>query len=223
MHHNERQQHPLLAYSVAERSDYLSLVASMAAADGRISDAEITQIRTFCQTIELDDFGVGQVIAAVENPAGLDVPAILTRLAQTDLKFTVLTDLLCMAYADGSMCPSERKEIKNMAAWLHIQPPQLEAINLYIETLMATSTEKRTDADWVQRGQECAATLAHAGVPIQTVSIAGAITGERYSPALTALGMGLGITPCPGVVLPPRARTSGGVWRRIQKLIGGQT
>ena len=79
----------------------MSVVASLASADGKVSDEEVTKIREFCETIQIGDIGVSLIIAAIENPAVVDLASILPRLAQTDLKFTLLADMLFMAIGAG--------------------------------------------------------------------------------------------------------------------------
>ncbi len=198
------QKHPLLDYPEHEKIDYLSLVASIAAADGKVTDDEITQIREFCSQIGIGELGIGMIIAAIEDPSIIDVPNVLARLATTDLKFTLLTDMLFMACADGKFSPDERQEINKIAAELNISQKQITALNQYVTTVIKAQRADGKHADWKQVGAELAGVLASAGVPLGAVVVSGYMCGlsvQGISAALIALGLGLGLMPGIGVAI----------------------
>lgn len=218
----DQRHHPLLDYPEVERVDYLSIVASLAAADGKITDNEISKIREFCETIEIGDIGISLIIAAVENPSVVDLHTILPRLAQTDLKFTLLADMLFMAHADGICCTDEQKEINKIAAMLQIAPEQIEVVNKYVETVLEAASKKRkhSDADWKRIGSDIASLLASAGVPLGAVAIAGTVFGKGITSGLAALGMGLGVTTGLGVAVSLGVGSYFGVRWLCNKLFG---
>lgn len=217
----ERQRHPLTAYPHAERVDYLSVLAAIAAADKTVSDEEITHLRQFCESVEIDEVGIGLIIAALEHPAVVDLQMILPRLAQTDLKFTLLTDMLFIAQADGIVCPAEREEINRIAAMLAISPEQIDVVNRYVETVLAAQTTQRPEADWKETGSELAGILASAGVPLSAVAIAGTVFGNGLSSGLAALGMGLGVPTGVGVAVSLGIGSYFGVRWLVKKLFEG--
>lgn len=191
------QQHPLADYPEDERIDYLSLIAVIAATDGQLDDAEITQLRNFCATIGIGEIGIGMVIAALENAAAVALPPLLTRLAQTALKYTLLTDLFCMAYADGIVSPAETAEIKKIAALLAVSPAQLAALTQYVDIIQTARQTPPTACDWQERGREIGAALAAVNVPVEAVVLSGALccrAEEHVTPAIAALSRGLGAT-----------------------------
>lgn len=220
----DKQRHPLVEYPEVERVDYLSVVASLASVDGKVTDNEIERIREFCEQIDIGNIGIGLVIAAVEDPSVVDVSTILSRLAQTDLKFTLLADMLFMAHADGICCPEEQEEIHKIATMLHISTEQIEAMNTYVETVLTATSKKtkRSDADWKRIGSETASVLASAGIPFGAVAIAGSIFGQGITSGLAALGMGLGVTTGIGVAVSLGVGSYFGVRWLCQKLFGAQ-
>lgn len=215
------ERHPLTAYPHAERVDYLSVLAAIAAADKTVSDKEITHLRQFCESVEIDEVGIGLIIAALEHPAIVDLQTILPRLTRTDLKFTLLTDMLFIAQADGKMCPVERKEIDKIAAMLAIIPEQIDVVHRYVETVLAAQTTQRPEADWKQQGSELAGMFAGAGVPLGAVAIAGTVFGNGLSSGLAALGMGLGMPTGVGVAVSLGVSSYFGVRWLFKKLFAG--
>lgn len=214
------QQHSLMEYPEVERVDYLCVVASIAAADGKVTDEEISHIREYCESTGIGEIGIGLIIAALENPEGVDIPTIVSRLAHTDLRFTLLTDMLFMAHADGIVCPIEQEEINKIAAMLTITHHQIEAINMYVEAVISAQHTRRSEAHWKEVGSEIAGLLASAGVPLGAVAIAGTVFGNGLSSGLAALGMGLGITTGIGVAVSIGVCSYFGVRWLCKKILG---
>lgn len=163
-------QHPLATYPEDQKIDYLCLIASIASADGTVSNDEITTIRQFCQSIAISDLGIGVIMSTIEEPSMLDAQTTLTRLARTDLKFTLLADLLCMAYADGLVSPAEKEEISNIAAKLEITPPQITAIADYLQELLSRQRSEAGQTLGKQISNETVESLRSVGVPLSAIT-----------------------------------------------------
>ena len=213
--------HPLADYPEDERVDYLCLVASIASADEHVSDEEITQLREFCTGVEIGDFGIGLIINAVEDPTVIDVQAVIERLSQTDLKFTLLTDMFFMAYADGIVSPGEEEEIRKIAAALDISQEQIAAIDRYVNAVISAQHRGDSRKNWRELGGEIAGILASAGVPLGAVAIAGTVFGNGVTSALSALGLGLGVPTGIGVAVSIGVSSYFGVRWLFKKLLTG--
>jgi len=214
------QRHPLVDYPEVEKVDYLSIVVSIAAADGKVTDDEITKIREFCGAIGIGEIGVGMIIAVVGDPSIIDVQPILSRLSKTDLKFTLLTDMLFMAHADGIVCPGEKEEIGKIASMLAITQDQIAAIDKYVEAVISAQTSDRSESDWKCLGSEIAGILASTGVPLGAVVIAGTVFGNGMATGLAVLGMGLGAATGVGVAVSIGVSSYFGVRWLFKKIIG---
>ncbi len=219
-------KHPLANYPEDERIDYLSIVASVAFADGTVTDDEVSTLREFCTTIGIHELGIGMIIAAAEDPSDLDLEAIITRLSQTELKFTLLTDMFFMAYADGNVSPNEEGEIHKIAEMLRISRDQIAAIDRYVDAVIsARHSGNAPKSDWKKLGAEIAGSLASAGVPMGAVAISGSLVGSGsttgITSGLTALGMGLGMTTGIGVALSLGVGSYLGIRWLCKKLLGG--
>ena len=163
-------RHPLAEYSEETRIDYLSVIAALASVDQSISEAELTQLRLFCEAIGVNEMGIGSVLAVAADPMSLDLSAVTTHFAASDLKFTLLTDLLLMTHADDDVA-SEEKDLLNQAiARLGISAAQMQAIAGYVTNLRAAQAYKRGhDAEWRRIGSEIGDALKRQGIPLKCV------------------------------------------------------
>src|SRR5947207_718414 len=113
-------EHSARDLPLGERVDYLTVVASMAAADGRVEESELEQLRAFCRALELPRRETERVLAAARAPDRPHVREILERLKDSPLRFTLLTDLVFVAHADGDFDASELVEVEAIALALGV-------------------------------------------------------------------------------------------------------
>ena len=196
--------HPLESYSEKEKVEYLSILSCLAAADGEVADEEIKALRMLSKLVGVESKGRASVFSAAENPASVDIEKYLGNLSGSDLRYSLLTDLFLIAYADDSLDDSEVREIDDICKKLKIRDDQKSAIKKYAEAL-----HKAKDADgdsdrWKKLGGDVAAGLASAGVPIAAVAASGSVAGlsaAGITSGLAALGLGLGMTTGIGVAV----------------------
>lgn len=218
-------QHPLSGYPEEEIIDYLSVVAFIASADNDVTDAEVSKLRELCKAVGLGGIGIGKVIAAAEDPTSVNIEEIISRLSESKLKFTLLTDMFFMAFADNIFAPSEEEEIKKVAAKLNINEEQLAAIQKYVKTLIDFQDFGDTEGDLKDLGAEVVAGLASTGVPIAAVAVSGSVFGlsaAGITSGLAALGLGLGMTTGIGVVAALGIGSYLGVRYLYKKLSGSK-
>lgn len=198
-------KHPATDLSPSERVDYLVVVASMAAADGEVAAAEFEKLREFCRALELGPAEIGQVMAALEGPDTVRIREVTGRLRSSQLRFTLMTDLLFMAYADDKFVEAERREIKALGDALNLTDAQLAALESYVlAVLKAGKAEGVGPGDLKKLGGDVAAGLAATGIPIAAVAVSGSVFGlsaAGITSGLAALGMGLGMASGLGVAV----------------------
>lgn len=216
-------RHPLSNHPEEQVVDYLSIVAVIATADGEVSDSEISRLRELCTTIEISPAGRAKVIAAAEDPSSLDTEAIVKRLVDTELKFSLITDMFFIAHADGQHLSQEHEEIKRLAALLTVSEEQLAAIEKYVQVVLKAQNSGERTEDLKEAGVEVAAGLAATGIPIAAVAVSGSVFGlsaAGITSGLAALGMGLGMVSGIGVVAALGIGSYLGV-RYLYKKMGG--
>lgn len=185
--------HPLKNYPEDQKIDYLCLVASIASVDEVLDNGEISTLREFCERIGIGAPGIGVIIGTIGDPSGLEGQAILSRLAHTDLRFTLLTDMLCMAYADGRISPAEREEIDNLAAKLEIPSAQVRAVDEYLKTVLARRADETEEL-----ANNASHILIQAGIPVKAVTLSGSMDQLRTQDSTTGQTR-LGRVPGTGV------------------------
>lgn len=108
-------------YTPQRRTDYLLLVAAVAAADGELPTAERILLDRWIDEFDLSPMNREKVsAAAVKEPPGLDM--IQKRLSETDLIFSLMLDMMGMAMVDGVLMDTEIDLLSEVAGNLKFDP-----------------------------------------------------------------------------------------------------
>jgi len=201
----DNETHPALKLPSEERAAYLRIVASLAAADGIVNDAEIAHLRGACGDLGLSAAETGAVIAAAEEPDHAKLDEDVRLLRRSALRFTLLCDLLFIAHADDTYSDEERNEVFAIGDALGITEGQRLALNRYVTAVLKAGRARGFEVEDLKKlGGEVAAGLAATGVPIAAVAASGSMAGlsaAGITSGLAALGMGLGMTTGIGVAV----------------------
>jgi uncharacterized tellurite resistance protein B-like protein len=135
--------HPARELPEPERIDYLTIVASVVLAD-HVADAdEIAQITELCHEVGLSDAGREQVLESAKHPEPSVIDATLARLkAHIDLRVSLLTDAIVIAFADGKVAATESSVISRLADALDIESGQIGLIARYVESVILERDEQ---------------------------------------------------------------------------------
>lgn len=120
-------------YSEAEKTAYLSAIASLASADRQASPAEAEFLQALTQQAGLSDGAAQQVLAAAQDSTNETVKQNLDALKGSDLRFSLITDLISFARADGSYANDEEAMVSKMAAYLGVNPEQKQALETVVD------------------------------------------------------------------------------------------
>jgi uncharacterized tellurite resistance protein B-like protein len=208
------KKHEALELPLAQRVDYLIVVASMAGVDVKLEPEETAKLKTLCRELGLPDEEMKKVLFA-SQAATAAVVRHLEGLKESPLRFALLKDCVALGYADGVYDAHERAEVRKIASGLGVAEDQVLAIEELVEACAKASKGESHKA-----GEELAENLAGAGIPIGILAAASAIGLEVTGAAtgLAALGMGLGIATGFGAFLGLGAGTYMGV-RWLQKRV----
>lgn len=198
-------KHPLLEYPDHEKKAYLCVVASIASADNDVSDQEIANLRTLCRKVELSSRARAEVMAAAECPQAAPIKQYLDHLRESDLRYTLLADMMFLALADRDFSSEERSEVAQIAMVLGINSEQVKAIEEYVRAYLDLKGDASTTPEELKQATgDVLAGLAAAGVPVAAVAVSGTVWGLSTAgiiSGLTALGLGFGLAPGLGVVV----------------------
>jgi uncharacterized tellurite resistance protein B-like protein len=120
-------------YSEQEKTAYLSAIASLATADRQASGAETQFLQALAQQAGLSGGATQQVLAAAQDSTNQTIQQNLDALKGSDLRFSLITDLISFARADGSYANDEEAMIGKMAQYLGINPEQKQTLENVVD------------------------------------------------------------------------------------------
>ncbi|RSK48110.1 TerB family tellurite resistance protein [Hymenobacter rigui] len=120
-------------YSDQEKAAYLSVIASLASADREASAAEIEFLQQLAHQAGLSGGATQQVLASAKDATNESIKSNLDALRGSDLRFSLVTDLISFARADGSYANDEEAMVNKIAAYLNITPQQTQALNQVVD------------------------------------------------------------------------------------------
>lgn len=135
--HDRAVTHPAAALSLSERVAYLRAVAALVSVDSNVAQSELDSIHHLADelavdrsALDVDSFAKDPDIALVEDELG--------RAESLGLAHALLTDAITIAFADGTIDPSESKVLAHYALRLHIPVAQAGVIARYVAQTHAT-------------------------------------------------------------------------------------
>ena len=120
-------------YSETEKTAYLSAIASLATADRQASGAESQFLQALAQQAGLSGGSTQQVLAAAQDASNQSIQQHLDVLKNSDLRFSLVTDLISFARADGSYSNDEEAMISKMAQDLGINQEQKQTLETVVD------------------------------------------------------------------------------------------
>ena len=120
-------------YSEAEKTAYLSAIASLATADRQASVAETEFLQHLTQQAGLSAGAAQQVLAAASDADNQSIQHNLDQLKGSDLRFSLITDLISFARADGAYSNDEEAMVAKMAAYLGINSEQKQTLETVVD------------------------------------------------------------------------------------------
>ncbi len=182
---------------IEQRLDYLRVLAALAGADGILGGRELGALEAYC-----DRLGVGfehrtTVFESARRVDSKRVTAICETYRKSDLRFTLLTDVLIIAMTDRTYGDAERVVIDALADLLDVSPPQQRAMETYADRTVRSvgrPRERRGDDDPTRERNLALASAAFAAASVfGSVYAAGLDSrADRLANGLLRLGFGLG-------------------------------
>ncbi len=123
----------LAGYSDREKVAYLSAVASIATADRQATQEEAEFLQALADAAHLSEADEQYVVQAAQDSSNVSLKQSLEVLKNSELRFSLVTDLIAFAKSDGKYTADEQKLIQQMAQYLNIDGNQYSAINQYVD------------------------------------------------------------------------------------------
>lgn len=119
-------------YSDLEKGAYLGAIASIATADRTASNEETNFLEVLATSAQLSPEQQQAVLSAAKDPSNISLQKCLDQLKNSELRYSLITDIISFAKSDGKYTPDEERKIKEMAAYLDINAEQYSALSQFV-------------------------------------------------------------------------------------------
>ena len=194
----EQKKHPLEEYSEDEQIAYLSILSSVCYVDKEFGDKEKRQLDVLLEQLKISDLGKAKIYSSVFNLQHEDKLANLEaiqNLGNTELKYTLISDLCLFSLVDSKFTNEEYQYILGIGEVLGITKEQVDAIKAIQENLDKIKEIPSNSKRFKQAIIDGVSSLAGVGVPIGAIAASGSVFGlgaAGITSGLAALGAVVG-------------------------------
>jgi hypothetical protein len=193
----EQKKHPLEEYSENEQIAYLSVLSAVSYVDKEFGDMEKRQLDVLLAQLKISDVGKAKIYSSVFNLQREDKLANLEAiqiLGNTELKYTLISDLCLFSLVDSKFSDDEYQYILGIGEVLGITQEQVDAIKSIQESLYKIKDIPPNSEKFKHLIKDSAAKLAGVGVPVAAIAASGSMFG------LSAAGITSGLAALGGLV-----------------------
>ncbi len=193
----EQKKHPLEEYSENEQIAYLSVLSAVCYVDKEFGDMEKRQLDVLLAQLKISDVGKAKIYSSVFNLQREDKLANLEAiqiLGNTELKYTLISDLCLFSLVDSKFSDDEYQYILGIGEVLGITQEQVDAIKSIQESLYKIKDIPPNSEKYKHLIKDSAAKLAGVGVPVAAIAASGSMFG------LSAAGITAGLAALGGLV-----------------------
>lgn len=193
----EQKKHPLEEYSENEQIAYLSILSAVCYIDKEFGDEEKRQLDVLLVQLKVSDVGKAKIYSSVFNLQHEDKLTNLEaiqNLSNTELKYTLISDLCLFSLVDLKFTNEEYQYILGIGEALGIAQEQVDAIKSIQENLFKIKGIPTNSEKFKRVIKDSAARLAGVGVPIGAIAASGSVLG------LGAAGITSGLAALGGLV-----------------------
>ncbi len=130
----------LTGISDEEKGAYLSAIASIATADSQVSQVEIDHLTHLCEAADLSATQQQLVLKSAKEPSGESLKDTLDIIKGSDLKYSLITDLIAFAKADGNFSENEEDSVQKISGYLGVDDTQYGLLSQLAEKTNTTGT-----------------------------------------------------------------------------------
>ncbi|MFB9861884.1 tellurite resistance TerB family protein [Rufibacter immobilis] len=123
----------LKEYSEQEKGAYLGALATIASADGHVSEEEITFLQLMAEAAELPQNVQEEVVSIAKNPSQISLQRCLDVLKGSPLRFSFVTDIISFAKSDGEYTAEEQQRISEIGKYLGIDQKQFSILDQFVD------------------------------------------------------------------------------------------
>jgi len=129
----------LEGHSDLEKGAYLGAIASIATADREASEEELEYIETLCDAANLSPIQKDAVLKSATELSGEELNKCLDVLKTSDLKYSLLADMMAFAESDKSYTSDEKQSVQHIAEYLQINQQQFSLLKEFTNKTTASN------------------------------------------------------------------------------------
>ena len=123
----------LKGYSDLEKGAYIGAISSIATADHSASDEEMEYIMALADSADLSDEQKKAVSRAATELTGQELKKCLDILKNSDLKYSLVTDVISFAETDKKYTDEEKANIEKISEYLGINQQQFSLLDQFVK------------------------------------------------------------------------------------------
>jgi uncharacterized tellurite resistance protein B-like protein len=128
----------LEGYSDLEKGAYLGAIASIASADRQATEEEMAHLTDLCEAAGLAEDKRELVLRAAIELSGAELNRCLDVLKNSELKHSLIADMILFAKADGQYGPEEQAGVEQIAQYLGLNQEQFSLLNQFTDKAAAS-------------------------------------------------------------------------------------
>ncbi|MEO6489234.1 MAG: TerB family tellurite resistance protein [Ferruginibacter sp.] len=119
-------------YTDLEKGAYLGAIASISTADHIANAEEVEYLETLCESADLSEEQTGLIMSAAnEKMSDDDLNRCLDVLKTSELRFSLVSDVIAFAQSDNSYSEEEQQAVNKMASYLGVNEQQLSLLDQF--------------------------------------------------------------------------------------------
>ncbi|WP_205510171.1 TerB family tellurite resistance protein [Longitalea arenae] len=127
----------LEGYSDQEKGAYLGAIASIATADRHASEEELQSLEALCDAADISEQQKQAVIQAASELSGEELRKCLDILKNSDLKYSLVADLIAFAKSDNNYGQEEQQRVQEISQYLGVDQKQFSLLNEFTDKATA--------------------------------------------------------------------------------------
>lgn len=133
----EKTDKLLKDYSDQEKGAYLGAIASIATADHTASQEELDYILDLADSADISEEQKQAVVRAATELSGDELTRCLDILKTSDLRFSLITDLMNFGQSDRDYSDAEKRNVEKIADYLNINQEQFSLLDQFVQKTSA--------------------------------------------------------------------------------------
>ena len=119
-------------FSEREKGAYFAALASLSTADRQASEGEVDHLRHMARAAGLSQQQEDFIVHAANDINGEDLKQCLDILKTSQLRFSLISDLIILAKTDGSYNENEKQNIEKVAQYLGVNDEQVSVLDEFV-------------------------------------------------------------------------------------------